>query len=109
MITRFSVPNLHKVTIHLTNVVNGKSKPDQILTNAKILSTYSERIIENKEIWISKGRIACIKDTGTSLKIFNMLDIKLDYINFEMEKSISITGNKLKQVNHLFSRVQNDN
>ena len=45
----------------------------------------------------------------TSLKIFNMLDIKLDYISFEMEKSISISGNKLKQVNHLFSRVQNDN
>ena len=45
----------------------------------------------------------------TSLKIFNMLDIKLDNISFEMEKSISISGNKLNQVNHLFSRVQNDN
>ena len=45
----------------------------------------------------------------TSLKIFNMLSLKLDKISFEMEKSISISGNKLKQVNHLFSRVQNDN
>ncbi len=45
----------------------------------------------------------------TSLKIFNMFDLKLDNITFEMEKSISISGNKLKQVNHLFSRVQNDN
>ena len=45
----------------------------------------------------------------TSLKIFNMFDLKLNNITFEMEKSISISGNKLKQVNHLFSRVQNDN
>ena len=45
----------------------------------------------------------------TSKKIFNMLALKLDNISFEMEKSISISGNKLKQVNHLFSRVQNDN
>ena len=35
MITRFSVLNLHEVTIHLTNVVNGKAKPDQILTMQK--------------------------------------------------------------------------
>ena len=42
----------------------------------------------------------------TSLKIFNMLDIKLENINFEMEKSISISGNKLNQVKHLFSRIQ---
>ena len=45
----------------------------------------------------------------TSLKIFNMLALKLDNISFEMEKSISINGNKLNNVNHLFSRVQNDN
>ena len=64
MITRFSVPNLHEVTIHLTNVVNGKSKPDQILTNAKILSTYTDTILEDKEVWISKGRIACIKNVN---------------------------------------------
>ena len=50
MITRFSVPNLHEVTIHLTDVVNGKSKPDQILTNAKILSTYTDIILENIDV-----------------------------------------------------------
>ena len=72
MITRFSVPNLNEVTIHLTNVVNGKSKPDQILTNAKILSTYTDTILENKEVWISKGRIACIKNVNDH-KIFNPL------------------------------------
>jgi hypothetical protein len=35
-----------------------------------------------------------------------MLDIKLKNINFEMEKSISISGNRLNQVKHLFSRIQ---
>ena len=49
MITRFSVPNLHETTIHLTNVVNGKILPDKILINAKILSTYTDTILENKE------------------------------------------------------------
>ena len=33
----------------------------------------------------------------TSLKIFNMFDLKLDNITFEMEKSISISGNKLNK------------
>ena len=56
MITRFSVPNLHEVTIHLTNVINGKSKPDLILTNAKILSTYTDSILDEL--------IKCIQEEG---------------------------------------------
>ncbi len=81
MLNRFSVPNLDKCTVHLSKVASNKIEPDLILTNAKILSTYSERIIENKEIWISKGRIACIKDTGTSLKIFNKEKINFYDVN----------------------------
>ncbi len=88
MITRFSVPNLHEVTIHLTNVVNGKLKPDQILTNAKILSTYTDTILENKEVWISKGRIACIKNTNDYKRIFNEKDISV----FDIEKNILAPG-----------------
>ena len=88
MITRFSVPNLHEVTIHLTNVVNGKSKPDQILTNAKILSTYTDTILENKEVWISKGRIACIKNVNDHKSIFNGKDISV----FDIEKNILAPG-----------------
>ena len=34
MLTRFSVPHLHECSIDLTKVVNGKIKPDKILTNA---------------------------------------------------------------------------
>ena len=38
------------MTVHLTNIVNGKLKPDQILTNAKILSTYTDIILENIDV-----------------------------------------------------------
>ena len=71
MITRFSVPNLEKCTIHLSKVASNKIEPDLVITNAKILSTYTDKIIANKEIWISNGRIACIKDSGASNKLFN--------------------------------------
>ena len=88
MISRFSVPNLHEVTIHLTNIVNGKLKPDQILTNAKILSAYTDTILENKEVWISKGRIACIKNVNEHKSIFNGKDIAV----FDIEKNILAPG-----------------
>ena len=74
MITRFSVPNIYECTINLAKVASGKIKPELVLFNAKVLSTYSDRIIENKEIWISKGRIACIKKNGTSKNIFDDLN-----------------------------------
>ncbi len=79
MITRFSVPNLHKCSIHLSKVASHKNKPELVLRNARILSTYSDRILNNKEIWISRGRIACIKENGIANKIFN--DLKSYDIN----------------------------
>ncbi len=84
MISRFSVPDLHKCTIHLTKVVNGEIKPDLILSNAKILSTYTDTILENKEIWISKGRIACIRNSNEHKNYFNQNDI----LSFDIEKNI---------------------
>ena len=66
MITRFTVPNLQQCSIKLSNVASQKEKPELVLYNSRILSTYTERIIDNKEIWISKGRIACIKNNGTA-------------------------------------------
>ena len=71
MITRFSVTNLSNSTIHLSKVASNKIEPQLILSNAKILSTYTDRIIDNKEVWISKGRIACVKENGSCDKIFN--------------------------------------
>ena len=61
MITRFSVTDLSNSSIHLSKVASNKVEPELILSNARILSTYTDRIIESREVWISKGRIACIK------------------------------------------------
>lgn len=61
MPTRFSVPPLHEVTRHLADVASGRAAPDLVLKGARILSTYSERIIDDREVWIAKGRIAAVK------------------------------------------------
>ena len=61
MINRFSVPLLETSTIDLANVASNKIEPEKVLTNARILSTYSDRILNDKELWIFTGRIACIK------------------------------------------------
>ena len=71
MITRFSIPNLSDCSIKLSNVASEKFLPEVILSNARILSTYTDRIIDNKEIWISEGRIASIKENGQASKIFS--------------------------------------
>ena len=81
MINRFAVPNLHESTIHLSKVASNKIKPDLVLNNARILSTYTDRILLNKEVWISKGRIACIKNSGDAKKYFNGKDLNFYNIN----------------------------
>ncbi len=64
-LTRFSVPPLHKVTRSLAAVAMGREAPDLVITGARILSTYTERIHENREVWIKSGRIAVVKPAGT--------------------------------------------
>ena len=86
MITRFSVPHLYKCSIHLANVASHKIKPDLVISNSKILSTYTDRFLHNKEVWISKGRIACIKENGTANKIFN------DLITYDAQDNILAPG-----------------
>ena len=71
MITRFSVADLSKTSKHLSMVASSKIEPELILSNARILSVYSDRIIKNKEVWISRGRIACIKNNNEAVNIFN--------------------------------------
>ncbi len=88
MLTRFSVPHLHECSVHLTNVVNGKIKPDKILINAKILSTYTDTILENKEVWISKGRVACVRNENEHKKYFNTNDMH----KFDVQKNILAPG-----------------
>lgn len=64
-LTRFSVPPLHKVTRTLAAVAMGREAPDLVLTGARILSTYTERIHESREVWIKAGRIAAVKPAGS--------------------------------------------
>ena len=88
VINRFSVPPLSDCTKVLANVASGKKIPDLILSNARILSTYTNRILEDKEIWISNGRIACVKGNNESLNIFNKSDLKI----YDVQKNILAPG-----------------
>jgi adenine deaminase len=64
-LTRFSVPPLHRVTRSLAAVAMGRELPDLVITGARILSTYTERIHENREVWVKSGRIAAVKPAGS--------------------------------------------
>ena len=75
MITRFNVPHLYKLNKKLVSVASGKIMPDLVIYNGNILSTYTDRILKKKEIWIYNGRIAAIKDNLSAFKIFNKKDI----------------------------------
>ena len=88
MINRFSVSPLSNCTRKLANVASGRKIPDLILSNARILSTYTDRILEDKEIWISEGRIACVRENNESLNIFNKSDLKI----YDVQKNILAPG-----------------
>jgi adenine deaminase len=61
----FAVKPLHHVTRQLAAVASGRRKPDLVITGARVLSTYTEKIHPEREVWISAGRIAAVKPTGT--------------------------------------------
>lgn len=65
MLNRFAVPPLHALTRVLADVASGRALPDLVIRGARILSTYTERIHDNREIWVKSGRIAAVKDAGT--------------------------------------------
>jgi len=88
MLTRFSVPNISDSSIELSKVASNKLLPNLVLTNAKIISTYTDRILKNKEIWIYKGRIACIKENGSALKFFNKKDLNI----YDIQKNFLAPG-----------------
>src|SRR5258708_35208074 len=52
------------MTRQLAGVASGRSDPDLVITGARVLSTFSERILPNREIWLSGGRIAAVKPAG---------------------------------------------
>jgi adenine deaminase len=63
-ITRLTVPPLYHVTRDLAAVAAGREPADLVITGARVLSTYSERILENKEILVKHGRIAAVQPAG---------------------------------------------
>ena len=71
---RFSVSPLHTMTRVLADVASARQQPDLVITNARILSTYSERMLPDKEVWISGGRIAAVKPAG-SHKVFDTVEV----------------------------------
>ena len=62
---RFSVPPLHTMTRELAAVAVGHVAPATVIRDARILSTYTERLLEDKEVWLYKGRIAAVKPSGS--------------------------------------------
>src|SRR5687767_759265 len=68
MLTRFSVAPLHTMTRALAAVAMGRAAPDLVITGARLLSTYTERIHREREVWLKGGRIAVVKPAGTFKK-----------------------------------------
>jgi adenine deaminase len=63
-LTRFSVPPLHEVTRDLAAVAMGSQAPDLVIRNARVLSTYSDRLFAEREVWLRHGRIAAVRPAG---------------------------------------------
>lgn len=62
----FAVPPLHRLTRRLADVASGRRPPELVITGARVVSTYTERIHAEREIWIDSGRIAAVKPAGTA-------------------------------------------
>jgi adenine deaminase len=69
MITRFSVAPLWQMTRQLAAVAAGRTAPDLVITGARVLSTYTERTLAEREVWLSGGRIAAVKPAGKARQI----------------------------------------
>ena len=70
-LTRFAVAPLHAMTRRLADVASARVAPDLVITGARVLSTYSERIHQGREVWIAGGRIAAVKPAGAAKKTWS--------------------------------------
>lgn len=70
-LTRFAVAPLHSMTRRLADVASMRVAPDLVVTGARVLSTYSERIHASREVWIAGGRIAAVKPAGAAQKVWS--------------------------------------
>lgn len=64
-LNRFAVAPLATMTRQLADVASGRRDPDLVITGARVLSTYTERVHDGREVWVSGGRIAAVKPAGT--------------------------------------------
>lgn len=74
-LSRFTVAPLHAMTRRLADVASARVAPDLVISGARVLSTYSERIHPEREVWITGGRIAAVKPAGTAKKAWS--DVRL--------------------------------
>jgi adenine deaminase len=74
-LTRFAVAPLHSMTRRLADVASGRVAPDLVITGARVLSTYSERIHPNREVWITGGRIAAVKPADAAKKVWSSVAV----------------------------------
>src|SRR5260370_32898778 len=63
-LTRFSVKPLSTMTRQLAAVASGRADPDVVIKGARVLSTYSERLLADRDIWLTGGRVAAVKPLG---------------------------------------------
>lgn len=59
----------HQVTRDLSRVALRQSPPDLVITGVRLLSTYSERILPERELWVKHGRIVCQQPAGTARRL----------------------------------------
>jgi len=64
-LTRFTVAPLSGMTRRLADVAALRRDPDRIVRGARVLSTYTERTLTDREILISGGRIAAVLPAGS--------------------------------------------
>jgi adenine deaminase len=63
----FPVPPLAAVTRALAAVASGREIPDLVITGARVLSVYTEKLLPDRELWLRQGRVAAVKPAGSCL------------------------------------------
>lgn len=64
-LNRFAVAPLATITRRLADVAAGRAEPDLVVRGARIVSTYSERTVPEREVLMAGGRIAAVLPAGT--------------------------------------------
>ena len=62
---QFAVEPLAAMTRRLAGVASGREAPELVIRGARVLCTYTERMLDGREVWISGGRIAAVRAAGS--------------------------------------------